>query len=107
MVATPLFTTHLGHYDFTFTAAQPLAAFVVILATAINYFSVRIRWRDSGSADFTEDGRDPGHCDRRGAIRNERLPATARLPPARLGLGNDWRLTNSPGACDVGIQRLQ
>src|ERR1700719_389373 len=26
VVATPLFTTHLGGYDFTFTAAQPLAA---------------------------------------------------------------------------------
>src|SRR6202050_4708122 len=26
VVTTPLFTTHLGGYDFTFTAAQPLAA---------------------------------------------------------------------------------
>jgi basic amino acid/polyamine antiporter, APA family len=41
-VATPLFTSHFGHYDFTFTTAQPLAAFVVIVATAINYFSVRM-----------------------------------------------------------------
>src|SRR5580700_10661169 len=39
-VATPLFTSHIGSYDFTFTVAQPLAAFVVIVATAINYFSV-------------------------------------------------------------------
>ena len=42
VVATPLFTTHLGGYEFTLTAAQPLAAFVVILVTAVNYFSVRI-----------------------------------------------------------------
>jgi APA family basic amino acid/polyamine antiporter len=40
VVATPLFTSHFGRYDFTFTMAQPLAAFVVIVATAINYFSV-------------------------------------------------------------------
>jgi basic amino acid/polyamine antiporter, APA family len=38
---TPLFTTHLGSYTFTLTAAQPLAALVVIAATAINYLSVR------------------------------------------------------------------
>ncbi|MGA9798594.1 MAG: amino acid permease [Terriglobales bacterium] len=42
VVATPLFTSHFGRYEFTFTTAQPLAAFVVILATAINYFSVRM-----------------------------------------------------------------
>lgn len=42
VVATPLFTSHFGRYDFTFTTAQPLAAFVVIVATAINYFSVRM-----------------------------------------------------------------
>jgi basic amino acid/polyamine antiporter, APA family len=42
VVATPLFTSHLGRYEFTFTTAQPLAAFVVIVATAINYFSVRM-----------------------------------------------------------------
>ena len=42
VVATPLFTSHFGRYDFTFTMAQPLAAFVVIVATAINYFSVRM-----------------------------------------------------------------
>jgi basic amino acid/polyamine antiporter, APA family len=41
VVTTPLFTTHLGGYDFTFTAAQPLAALVVIAVTAINYLSVR------------------------------------------------------------------
>jgi APA family basic amino acid/polyamine antiporter len=41
VVATPLFTSHIGHYDFTFTAAQPLAALVVIAVTAINYLSVR------------------------------------------------------------------
>lgn len=42
VVATPLFTFHLARYDFTFTAAQPLAALVVVAVTAINYFSVRI-----------------------------------------------------------------
>ncbi|MGC1485830.1 MAG: amino acid permease [Candidatus Acidiferrum sp.] len=42
VVATPLFTWHLGRYDFTFTAAQPLAALVVVAVTAINYLSVRL-----------------------------------------------------------------
>src|SRR5262249_24154898 len=41
-VATPLFTSHLGCYEFTFTTAQPLAALVVVVVTAINYFSVRM-----------------------------------------------------------------
>jgi len=35
-VTTPLFRGHLGTHDFTFTAAQPLAALVVIIVTAIN-----------------------------------------------------------------------
>src|ERR1700741_1766570 len=30
-VATPLFTGHIGHQEFTFTAAQPLAALVVLI----------------------------------------------------------------------------
>jgi amino acid transporter len=42
VAATPLFTLHFVRYDFTFTAAQPLAALVVIAVTAINYLSVRI-----------------------------------------------------------------
>ncbi|HKN73631.1 MAG TPA: amino acid permease [Candidatus Acidoferrum sp.] len=42
VVATPLFTGHLGRYVFTFTVAQPLAALVVIAVTAINYLSVRL-----------------------------------------------------------------
>ncbi len=42
VVATPLFRGHLGSHDFTFTAAQPLAALVVIAVTAINYLSVRM-----------------------------------------------------------------
>ena len=42
VVATPLFTGHLGRYEFTFTTAQPLAALVVILVTGVNYFSVRM-----------------------------------------------------------------
>src|SRR5271168_3737185 len=46
VVATPLFTWHInwhfGNYDYTCTAAQPLAAAVVVAVTAINYLSVRI-----------------------------------------------------------------
>jgi APA family basic amino acid/polyamine antiporter len=42
VVATPLFTLHIGRYDFIFTAAQPLAALVVLAVTAINYLSVRM-----------------------------------------------------------------
>src|SRR5580692_11163817 len=41
VVAAPLFTARFGRYEFGFTAAQPLAALVVIAATAINYLSVR------------------------------------------------------------------
>jgi amino acid transporter len=37
-----LFRAHLGSYEFTFTNAQPLAALVVMIATALNYFSVRM-----------------------------------------------------------------
>jgi amino acid transporter len=42
VLATPWFTSHLGRYEFTLTAAQPLGALVVVLVTAINYFSVRM-----------------------------------------------------------------
>ena len=42
VVATPLFTSHIGRYEFTLTAAQPLAALVVIAVTAVNYLSVRL-----------------------------------------------------------------
>jgi len=42
VVAAPLFTCHIGGYDFTFTVAQPLAALVVVAVTAINYLSVRM-----------------------------------------------------------------
>lgn len=42
VVGTPLFREHLGSYEFTFTAAQPLAAVVVLAVTAINYLSVRL-----------------------------------------------------------------
>ena len=41
MLATPLFTSHLGRFEFTLTTAQPLAALVVLVVTALNYFSVR------------------------------------------------------------------
>jgi len=42
VVGTPLFRGHLGTYEFVFTAAQPLAALVVLVVTAINYLSVRM-----------------------------------------------------------------
>lgn len=42
VVGAPLFTAHLGHFAFNFTAAQPLAALVVLAVTAINYLSVRL-----------------------------------------------------------------
>jgi APA family basic amino acid/polyamine antiporter len=42
VVATPLFTSHIGGYVFSFTAAQPLAALVVVAVTAVNYLSVRL-----------------------------------------------------------------
>lgn len=42
VVGTPLFQGHLGSYEFTFTAAQPLAALVVLIVTAINYLSVEM-----------------------------------------------------------------
>jgi basic amino acid/polyamine antiporter, APA family len=42
VVASPLFRGHIGPYAFTFTAAQPLAALVVVAVTAINYLSVRM-----------------------------------------------------------------
>ena len=42
VVTTPLFTGHVGRYGFTFTAAQPLAAFVVVAVTALNLLSVRL-----------------------------------------------------------------
>ena len=41
-VGTPLFTGHIGHQEFTFTVAQPLAALVVVLVTGVNYFSVKM-----------------------------------------------------------------
>src|SRR5579863_1372957 len=41
VVSTPLFTGHVRGYEFAFTAAQPLAALVVIAVAAVNYFSVR------------------------------------------------------------------
>src|SRR5579871_2331842 len=41
-VMTPLFAGHILHQEFTFTAAQPLAALVVVLVTGINYFSVKM-----------------------------------------------------------------
>jgi basic amino acid/polyamine antiporter, APA family len=42
VVAAPLFSCHVGRFEFTFTVAQPLAALVVVAVTAINYLSVRM-----------------------------------------------------------------
>jgi amino acid transporter len=42
VVATPLFSGRLFSYHFTFTAAQPLAALVVIAAAAVNCLNVRV-----------------------------------------------------------------
>ncbi len=42
IVGAPLFQGHLGSYEFTFTVAQPLAALVVLVVTAINYLSVQM-----------------------------------------------------------------
>ena len=42
MVATPLFSSHIGRYEFTFTTGQPIAALIVVIVTAVNYFSVRM-----------------------------------------------------------------
>src|SRR6266851_4619951 len=42
VVTTPLFTAHFGRYEFSFTAAQPLAALVVIAVTAFNCLSVKM-----------------------------------------------------------------
>jgi APA family basic amino acid/polyamine antiporter len=41
VVATPLFTRHIGSYEFNFTTANLLAAFIVVIVTGVNYFSVR------------------------------------------------------------------
>lgn len=41
-LGTPLFAGHIAHQEFTFTAAQPFAALVVVLVTAVNYFSVKM-----------------------------------------------------------------
>jgi APA family basic amino acid/polyamine antiporter len=42
IVNTPLFNSHIGRYEFTFTTAQPLAALIVVIVTAVNFFSVRM-----------------------------------------------------------------
>ena len=41
-VAAPVAAGHLGGYPFTFTVAQPLAAAVIFVITAINYLSVKM-----------------------------------------------------------------
>jgi len=41
MVTTPIYTGHIAKFDFTITLAQPLAALVVVLVTAVNYLSVK------------------------------------------------------------------
>lgn len=42
VVATPLFSSHFGTYEFRFTVAQPLAALLVLIVVAINYLSVKL-----------------------------------------------------------------
>jgi APA family basic amino acid/polyamine antiporter len=42
VMTLPLFSSHLGRYEFSFTTAQPMAALVVMVVTALNYFSVRM-----------------------------------------------------------------
>ena len=42
VLGAPLFRGHVGSYEFVFTVAQPLAALVVLIVTAINYLSVRM-----------------------------------------------------------------
>src|SRR6266851_1802016 len=42
VVTTPLFTQHFGRYEFSFTAAQPLAALVFVAVTAFNCLSVKM-----------------------------------------------------------------
>ncbi|HWZ97144.1 MAG TPA: amino acid permease [Candidatus Dormibacteraeota bacterium] len=41
VVTTPLYSGHIMKFDFTVTLAQPLAALVVLLVTAMNYLSVK------------------------------------------------------------------
>lgn len=41
-VAAPLAAAHAGGYAFNFTVAQPLAAAVIVVITAINYLSVKM-----------------------------------------------------------------
>src|SRR5579863_1989136 len=42
IVVTPLFSSHIGSYEFTFTTAQPVAALIVVMVTAVNFFSVQM-----------------------------------------------------------------
>jgi APA family basic amino acid/polyamine antiporter len=82
IVATPLFSSHIGRYEFTFTTAQPIAALIVVIVTAVNYFSVRMG----------------------GAIQV--LLTSLKMGTNIIQPGNDWRLVDSARSCDVGVQRL-
>jgi len=42
IIDTTLLTGHVGSYRFAFTAAQPLAAVVIVVALGVNYLSVRM-----------------------------------------------------------------
>ena len=42
VVSAPLFTAHFGSYQFRSTAAQPLAALLVLLVVTVNYLSVKL-----------------------------------------------------------------
>ena len=66
----PLFSGHIGRYEFTFTTAQPLAALIVVVVTAVNYFSVRMGGAIQVLLTSPEDGHDPADCCRRRYVRN-------------------------------------
>ncbi len=61
VVATPLFTGHIGRYAFTFTAAQPLAALVVVAVTAVNLLSVSSQPLGSGNDQRLAGRLSSGH----------------------------------------------
>ena len=79
-VDTPLFTGRIWHENFTFTAAQPLAALVVIIVTGINYFSVKM---SGGIQVFLTSLKI-------GTIVDDRVRRAAPWP-------SDWRCGNAAG----------
>jgi APA family basic amino acid/polyamine antiporter len=41
VITTPLYVGHIAKFDFTIRLAQPLAALVVLIVTAVNYLSIK------------------------------------------------------------------